>query len=89
MDDLLALMGHIVRTYCEHHFPEMLDDPWASDAEHLDAILSGWWWLGDEMGWSWWFGVYSLRPDGRDEDSPHCLLDAPLPRANFQEWIDV
>lgn len=84
MDDFLALMGSIVRTYCTHHAPEMFDDPHEVDITWFNHIVGGWWILRDDMGWAWWLGVYTRCPAGQDLDQFWgCQLDAPLPRATF------
>jgi hypothetical protein len=82
MSDLLALMGKIVTAYVTQHHSEMLDDEWETDREWLNHVLSGWWIISPDMGWSWWLGVYSRCPAGQDLDHfPFCDLDAPLPNS--------
>jgi len=84
MDDLLALMGDIVRAYVNQHHPEMLDDIWETDRDWLNHVLGGWWVLRDDMSWAWWLGVYTRCPVGQDLDRfSYCYLDAPLPNASF------
>lgn len=84
MNDFLTLMGGIVRAYANHHHPEMLDDPWETDIEWFNLVLSGWWVVRHDMGWAAWLGVYSRCPARQDLDHfPFCDLDAPLPNTHF------
>ena len=102
MNILLALMSDIVRAYAAQHHPEALDpdqhiianvhqgdESWEENEtmRWLSHVLSGWWVISPDLGWSWWLGVYDVPPAGQDlTHFPHCRLDAPLPDAKFPGW---